>query len=211
MKIISVCPNSFAANTYLLICNGKALVVDPAVSVDAIERLLGNENAELCGILLTHGHFDHTISVDTLRNRFDIPLMVHKEDVVMLTDGKINGFFDFYGKECVHRPADKTFVGADEISLGNEKIKIVSTPGHSRGSSCFLCTDEEGKNFLITGDTLFSNSIGRCDLYGGNEAEMNASLKLLASFDGDMDIFPGHGPSCKLSSALEIARYYTDF
>ncbi len=211
MKIVFVCPNSFAANTYLLISNKKALVVDPAVSVNAIESILTNENAELCGILLTHGHFDHTIAVDTIRDRYDVPLMVHKDDACMLTDGKINGFFDFYQKECTHRPAQKLLSDGDIIALGNESIKVISTPGHSRGSVCFLCPDVNEKSFLITGDTIFSNSIGRCDLFGGDEEIMKASLSLLSTLDGEMDIYAGHGPSSTLSAALEIAKYYTDF
>lgn len=211
MKIVSVCPASFAANTYLLISDGFAFAVDPAVSVNAIESILGNENAKLCGILLTHGHFDHTIAVDTLRDRFNVPLWVHDADACMLTNGKINGFFDFYGRECVHKAADKLLHGGEVLELGREQIKVLSTSGHSKGSVCFLCRDDSSNEFLITGDTLFSNSIGRCDLYGGSDTEIQASLKLLATLDGGMKIYPGHGDSCTLSQALASARYYIDF
>ena len=105
MKIVCVCPGSYAANTYLLVCENEAIVVDPSVSLAAIERALKEFNATLCGILLTHGHFDHTVSVDTVRDKYSIPLMIHKEDSPMLTDGKTNGFFDFYGQERIHRAA----------------------------------------------------------------------------------------------------------
>lgn len=211
MKIIPVYPSSFAANTCLLISQGVAIAVDPAVSVNAIERILSSEKADLCGILLTHGHFDHTIAVDTFRNRFDVPLWVHEADACMLTNGKINGFFDFYGRECVHKKADKLLHGGDILELGSEQIKVISTSGHSKGSVCFLCRDDNSTEFLITGDTLFSNSIGRCDLYGGSDTEIQASLKLLATLDGAMKIYPGHGDSCTLSQALASARYYIDF
>ena len=139
MKIIPVCPYSFGSNTYLLISKDEAIVVDPSVSVRAIESLLEQNSAKLCGILLTHGHFDHTVSTDTLRDVYSVPLMIHSGDATMLTNGKINGFYEFYGKECTHRPAERLLADKDEIKLGDESIKVISTPGHSPGSICLLC------------------------------------------------------------------------
>ncbi len=211
MKIFSVCPLSFAANTYLLISDNKALVVDPAVSVGAIEKLLAEHNAELVGILLTHGHFDHTVSVDTLRNKYPIPLMIHSGDAPMLTNGMINGFYDFYGQECTHRPAERLLSDGEIISIGNEEIRIIGTPGHSPGSVCILCKDDNGKQFMITGDTLFADSIGRCDLWCGSEETIARSLKKLCTYDLSMAIYAGHGTSSTLGSALEGAKYYVDF
>lgn len=210
MKIISVCPNSFAANTYLLGADGKAIVIDPSVSVSAVERALVAENAQLCAILLTHGHFDHTVSVDTLRDKYDIPLLIHSGDAPMLTDGMINGFYDFYGRPSLHRPADRELEDGDEIPIGNETVKVLSTPGHSPGSICLLCPKDDGGSFLVTGDTLFANTIGRCDLWRGSEVTIRQSLIKLSALNGDMEIFPGHGPSNTLSSALELAKYYID-
>ena len=211
MKIFTVCPESFAANTYLLISDNKAIVVDPAVSVSAIERKLAENNAELCGILLTHGHFDHTVSVDTLRDKYSIPLMIHSADAPMLTDGMINGFYDFYGMPSTHRPADKLLSDGDVISVGDEAIRIISTPGHSPGSICILCKDDQEKSFLITGDTLFADSIGRCDLWGGSDEMIRQSLRTLKDIGENMTIYAGHGPSGKLLYALRAAEYYIDF
>ena len=210
MKIICVCPDSFASNTYLLVSGSHAFAVDPSVSVSAIERRLKEENASLCGIILTHGHFDHTIAVDTLRDRFKVPLFMHENDAPMLTNGRINGFYDFYGKECVHSPADRLIHEGDVLTLGGEEIKVLHTPGHSPGSVCYACKDGE-KDFLITGDTLFASSIGRCDLWMGNDDEMRASIKRLSTFNTDIVIYPGHGPQCSLGTALKAARYYIDF
>ena len=129
----------------------------------------------------------------------------------MLTDGMINGFYDFYGKPSTHRPADKLISHGNVISLGNETISIISTPGHSPGSVCILCPDGQGGSFLITGDTLFADSIGRSDLWGGSEETLRRSLTLLKDMDQNMTIYPGHGLSGKLNSALRTARYYIDF
>lgn len=207
MRIITVCPESFAANTYLLISGNEAIVVDPAVSVSALQSMLKSENAELRAILLTHGHFDHTVSVDRIRNESDIPLMIHSADASMLTDGKTNAFYDFYGRECIHRPAEACFEDGERIKLGDKSIRVIHTPGHSPGSVCFLCPDGDTE-FLITGDTLFSNSIGRCDLWGGSEMLIAESLKKLSSLNKKMTIYPGHGPSYTLGAALDNAAYY---
>ena len=211
MKIVSICPASFASNTYLLVSDGKAFAIDPSVSVTAIERAIKNENTELCGILLTHGHFDHTISIDTLRKKFPVPLMMHADDAPMLTNGTINGFYDFYGKECTHKPADKLFKDGEKLLLGNEYLEIISTPGHSPGSVCFICPLDKDSKFIVTGDTLFSNTIGRCDLWGGDEASIRSSLALLNTLDKDMLLYAGHGPSSTLGASLALARYYIDF
>ena len=79
------------------------------------------------------------------------------------------------------------------------------------GSLCFLCNADNEDSFLITGDTLFSNSIGRCDLFGGNETLIIRSLKALSTLDSKIKIYPGHGASCELETALANARYYVDF
>lgn len=210
MKIFLLCPRSFGANTYLLVSGKHAIAVDPCVTVGAISKALDEAEARLEGILLTHGHFDHTASVDKLRETFPVPLTVHAEDAVMLTDGRTNGYFDFFGREQTHRPAEKVVLDGDIITLGDEEIKVIHTPGHSRGSCCFLAKDEDGKDFLISGDTLFSDNIGRCDLYGGDEAEMARSLKRLSALDGSMTIYPGHGDSDTLGRALMSAAYFID-
>lgn len=210
MKIFLLCPRSFGANTYLLVSGSSTLVIDPCVTTDAIRRALDDAGARLEGILLTHGHFDHTASVDKLRDVFPVPLMVHSDDAEMLTNGKTNGYFDFFGREQTHRPADKLLGDGETITLGDEQIRVIHTPGHSRGSCCFLTPDDEGGELLISGDTLFSDNVGRCDLYGGDENKMLASLKRLSTLDGNIKIFPGHGNSDTLGRALKSATYFFD-
>ena len=211
MKILSVCPYSFAANTYLLVSGNEAIVVDPSVSLASIEKLLDEQGAVLTGILLTHGHFDHTISVDTIRSKHQIPLMMHSGDEPMLTDGKINGFYDFYKQESTHAPAQRLLEDGEKIKIGDEHAIVISTPGHSPGSICILCESDNGKSFMVTGDTLFADSIGRCDLWGGNESIIRKSLQNLSTYDPAMKIYAGHGLSSTLGSALENAKYYIDF
>lgn len=211
MQIFSICPKSFASNTYLLTSKNSALVIDPSVSVNAIAEKLEERNIELKGVLLTHGHFDHIISIDTVRERYNVPVYIHQADACMLTNGYLNGFYLFFQKDCVHNPADILFEDGYKIQLDNEIITVLHTPGHSKGSCCFIFEDDKYGTSLITGDTLFSNSIGRCDLYGGNEAEIEASIKKLSTFDKNSPIYPGHNESSTLGAALENIAYFFDF
>lgn len=203
MNIKTVCPYSFGANTYIIFSEHHALAVDPSASVEAIMSAVAEEGAVLEGILLTHGHFDHTVSLDTLRRATAVGAYIHESDAVMLTDGKKNAFYTFYGKECVHAPAEHTLTDGQVLNLGNEEIRVIHTPGHSGGSVCFDCGD-----FLVTGDTLFAESIGRCDLWSGSEALMQSSLELLRTLPPSLMIYPGHGAPSKLGSALDNAAYF---
>ncbi len=203
MKIKAVCPYSFGANTYLIVSGSHAFVVDPAASVEAIMSAVADEGAVLDGILLTHGHFDHTVSVDTLRRATAAKAYIHEDDAVMLTDGKKNAFYTFYGKECVHAPAEHLLTDGEIIRLGDQEIRVIHTPGHSGGSVCFDCGD-----FLVTGDTLFAESIGRCDLWSGSEALIQSSLELLRTLSPSLTIYPGHGAPARLGDALDNAAYF---
>lgn len=203
MKILSICPQSFASNCYALISDGKALIVDPSVSADAIMSAVAAENAVIEGILLTHGHFDHTVSLDTLRKCACVGAAIHKDDAPMLEDSKKSAFYTFFKQDRSYAPAQTLLMGGEDITLGDEKITVIHTPGHSPGSVCYLCGD-----IMVTGDTLFSDNIGRCDLWGGCETEIIASLKKLENYDKKIMIYPGHGASATLGDALDNAAYF---
>lgn len=203
IHIRPVCQESFGANTYLLISDRHAYVVDPAVSVSAILKAAGEENAQIEGILLTHGHFDHILSLDTLRAATGLPASIHEEDAVMLTDGRKNAFYDFYHQERAFGAAERLLWEGDVIPLGKDEITVLHTPGHTPGSVCYLCGDS-----LVTGDTLFADTIGRCDLWGGSDAQMARSLERLRTLPASLRIYPGHGPDARLGDALDNAAYY---
>ncbi len=203
MKILSICPASFASNCYALISDGHALVVDPSISCNAIMDAIAAEDAVIDGIILTHGHFDHIISIDTLRKIACAPVMIHEEDAEMLLDGHKNAFFTFFKRDMTYAPADKLLSDGEKIHLGSEEIQVIHTPGHSKGSVCYL-TD----NIMITGDTLFADNVGRCDLFGGNDSTLRASLSRLSEFDPKIKIYPGHGHTALLGDALDNVAYF---
>lgn len=202
MEIYCLTPNSFGSNCYVMIAENKsgersAAVVDPSVEVFRITRLLDEKCAKLEFIVLTHGHFDHIASLDSLRDVTGAPALIHRDDAEMLADGRKNAYSFFFGEDKHWREAERLLDDGDELKLGNESLKVISTPGHSKGSICLL-----GNGALITGDTLFADNIGRCDLHGGNIMQMYASLSLLSELDGDLTIYPGHGNTNTLKNAL---------
>ena len=203
MEILTVCPYSFGANTYIVLSGSHALVIDPAVSVERITEALKERGASLEGILLTHGHFDHTVALDTLRRATGIFSYVHARDAHMLTDGRTNGYFAFFGRESKYAPAEKLLADGDYIPLGDKGLRVIHTPGHTGGSVCFLAD-----SFIVTGDTLFANTIGRTDLDGGSAEEIKASLMRLREFDASLTIYPGHGEPARLGDALDNSAYY---
>ena len=202
MKILNICEASWAANCYLLVSGTHALVIDPSASAKAISEALNGEGATLEGILLTHGHFDHIVSLDNLRDKINAPAYIHTEDAVMLTDGKKNAFYELFGRERAYRAADKLLNDGDVISLGDEKLTVFHTPGHTHGSVCFI-----SDGVVFTGDTLFADTYGRCDLWNGDEAKMRESLHKLGMLDRALTIYPGHGQSYNLGMALDNTAY----
>jgi glyoxylase-like metal-dependent hydrolase (beta-lactamase superfamily II) len=203
LKIVPIAPYSFGANTYAIISDGHAIVIDPSVTVNAIASAVADEGAVIDAVVLTHGHFDHIVSIDTMRDALGIDVYIHEADAEMLTDGSKNAFLTFFGRDRAYRPADKTLKDGDILKVGEAEIKVIHTPGHSKGSICLL-----GDDFIVTGDTLFSDTVGRSDLWGGNQAELAASLQRLRLLDRSIMIYAGHGAPERLGIALDNSAYY---
>ncbi|MBE6633940.1 MAG: MBL fold metallo-hydrolase, partial [Ruminococcaceae bacterium] len=131
MKIITLYPGSFGANCYLLINKADAIIVDPSVQADDVLQALERERAVPRRILLTHGHFDHILSMDHLRDRTGIPAMIHENDLELPSDSRKNGFYPFFHMERVFHSPEECFSDGDVIPLGNEQIRVIHTPGHT--------------------------------------------------------------------------------
>ena len=206
MQVQALNPGSgFGSNCYLLTDNGHAAVVDPSASSASILAAARAANCTLDAVYLTHGHFDHILSMDTLRTACPgLPVYVHPADAPMMTDGEKNAFTMFFGQDRRFTPADRYLEEGQKLSLGQGSLIVLHTPGHSPGSVCFL-NREDG--FLLTGDTLFAMDVGRCDLWGGDYSTLLASLRRLKQLDRTLTIYPGHGESERLSTALSYALY----
>ena len=188
----------YASNCYVLLSEGEAVLIDPSAPAAAVQNALQAHRAELKAILLTHGHFDHMLCLQDARTAFHAPVWIHEADQSFVNDGMKNAYTLFFGREGAYGFVDQTFSEGAVFRIGNEEIRTIHTPGHTSGSCCF----QSGKD-LISGDTLFSMGYGRTDLYSGNDEEMAASLRRLATLDRELRLFPGHGPSATLGEALQ--------
>lgn len=192
----------YAANCLFVINDKKdAFIVDPGGDFKDIVRNIEEKEINPKFILLTHGHGDHIGAVEELKEKYNIPVFVHEAEVDLLFDPEIN--------MSAHMPikpisikADKTF--SDGVVIGDEfEIKVIHTPGHTAGSSCFLVGDD-----LITGDTVFRGSIGRSDLPTGNHDEIMNSIKnKIIVLDDSVRIHSGHGPM----STIELEKASNPF
>ena len=203
MEIYNLYDGSWSSNCYLLVSHDKngesfAAVVDPSASAEKTVALADRLGVRLKCVILTHGHFDHISALDSLRAAANIPAYIHKDDAEMLGDGEKNAFTLFFGRDMTMNGAEHLMSDGDVLRLGDEEIRVIHTPGHSKGSVCLLCPD-----FILTGDTLFADGYGRYDLYGGDAHQLAQSLRSLKKYNGDLTIYPGHGDSEKLSRALE--------
>ena len=205
MKIIELYGRGYRSNTYFACTDsGECAIFDPGADIDDIDALIKKHSLTPKVIVLTHGHFDHILSLDLLREKYSIPVAIHENDNEMLTDSQKNAYQIFFGNDLMQRPADVTFKDGDIIPVGNEMLTVIHTPGHSKGSSCFIT-----EKSLITGDTLFSSGIGRSDLYGGNSDELYTSLMKLKGLDRaeETTIYPGHGNKENLATAIKNVFY----
>ncbi len=203
MKITSMPLGILKANCYIITSQkNNAVVIDPGGQSHKLMKFLDENGITLKKILLTHGHFDHAGAVNDLMAKTRAEVYIHRLDGEFLTD--IDKFF------CTHRPLFdfepiRDYIPLEDndvIELDEIKIKVLHTPGHSKGSSIFIIDD-----VIFSGDTLFKDSCGRTDLYGGNYSQILASLKKIAALTGDYKIYTGHGEA----TTLNYERQYNEF
>ncbi len=196
MKVKAFYGGGFAAVSYLVTDDtGKeGVIIDPAIPYEAVVAGVP-QMPHICAILLTHGHFDHMLSLADWRAKTGAPIAVTREDAPALTDPDLNGNRLFFGTDTVYPAADLLLSEGQEILFGNERLTVMKTPGHTRGSCVYL-----GNGVIFTGDTMMSDgAYGRYDLPGGSASALRESLLRLATLDGDYTLYPGHGRESTLN------------
>ena len=186
INVKSVCLGELGNNCYLLTDaeSGKSALVD---CTEASAKMLSFlENADLEYILLTHGHYDHIGGVKEIKDRFNAKVVISEADSGMLSSSKLS-LAAFCGGVHNDASADILAKDGDVITLGKTEIKVMATPGHTKGGVCYIADD-----VIFTGDTLFFCSCGRTDFPGGSFSEIKDSLHRLASLDKNYKIYPGH-------------------
>ncbi|MGM0602363.1 MAG: MBL fold metallo-hydrolase [Bacillota bacterium] len=175
----------------------NAYIIDPGDEGEKIISFLEKENLNLKYIINTHGHFDHIGANGFLKQKTSAEIIIHKKDSKLLTDPSQNLSSYFYSyKKITSPPADKIIADGDILELGEYKFEVIHTPGHTAGGVSLYCAEE---NILFSGDTIFSNGIGRTDLPGADQESLISSIEnRLLNLPHETAVYPGHGNSIKL-------------
>ncbi len=197
MKVIRMAAGIYAANCYIVYSENTkdGIIVDPGGDSDEILDVINERDINIDYIILTHGHGDHIGGVISLINKLKVPLLIHEEDVDMISDANMN-LSNIMPSGPVELKPDRLLKDGDIIKFGDLEAEIIHTPGHTKGGISIKIGDN-----LITGDTLFQGSIGRTDLIGGDYDTIISSIKeKLLIFPDYTIVWPGHGAESTVGS-----------
>lgn len=170
--------------------SNEVLVVDPAWDVEAIEQVVKEDGKRLVGAFVSHCHFDHINGLPDLLTRHDVPVYAQREEVRFSAELRELG--------DALRPVGP----GDAVKVGQASFQALHTPGHTPGSHCLLAGDA-----LVSGDTVFINGCGRCDMNGGNPEEMYRSLsQVLLKVPDTAKLWPGHDYADVPVTSMEQVR-----
>lgn len=205
----------FGINTYLIWDpeTKEAAVVDPGMSSRQEEQAISNFIAEkglsLRQVINTHLHIDHIAGIPFFQQKYDAKVLAHQGDEFLATGSMLKAQNSGFG---LNLPLENIEIseylkGGDIVRVGNEELKVIEVPGHSRGSIALY--DPKGK-WVITGDALFNGSIGRTDLPGGDYKELISSIESeLLSLPDDTVVYPGHGPATTVGNEKHSNPFLT--
>ena len=194
-------------NTYIVFDpkEKQAVIIDPAGEEKRIAEKIRELGARPTAILLTHGHYDHVGAVEVLKKLYGIPVYCGEgdRDLLLYSEEILRDF----GINCPVS-ADCYLRGGENLSFGTLSLEVISTPGHSGGSICYLIPGEA----LISGDTLFFESIGRTDfnhpkMYGDQTQLLESLNKLMDRLRDNIAVYPGHG----CATTIGHERMYNPF
>lgn len=169
----------------------QAVIIDPGAQPEKIAGKVAELGLHVEAILLTHGHFDHMMAVDNLREKYQVSVYLGTEDaqVISSPEGNVSAMFG----RPVATKADVLVKDGEELTLAGFSIHVLLTPGHTPGGVCYYFKEQEA---AFSGDTIFEGSVGRTDFPGGSSSALTASIKKkLFVLPDDTQLFPGHGDS----------------
>lgn len=203
MKVQQIPLPPIGANCYIVTDEktNHAVVIDPGSCTTELLSLI--EGKQVDYILLTHGHFDHILGVTALKEHCSARVAIHTDDAEMLINDKLSYAYNNHSQGQFPVLADLLLEDGDEIKFGEAKLKVMHTPGHSKGSVCYI-----SDKAIFTGDTLFCLTVGRTDLYGGSLAQLIASIDKLMALPGDCVLYTGHNRSTTLQAERNHNRYF---
>ena len=193
MKYFTIPSGPFEVNTYLIYDDESTerlgFIIDPGGQENKIDKLIKENNINLQFILNTHCHIDHVAMINYFKKKYDIPLYANEDEQPIIDTLKEQA--DYLGFDIAENiTIDKKLKENENINIGNINIQSIFTPGHSPGSTSYLVNN----NLLFSGDTLFRQTIGRTDLFGGDFDKIIESIKnKLFKLNDDIIVYPGHG------------------
>lgn len=202
MKILKRVSGNLPVNSYFIVNEetNEGFVIDGGVSAEGVLAFAKENNIHLTAMLLTHTHFDHATCSFALQQA-GVKIIVSEEEKDGLYDKSIN-LTDRVNIDFPPLEADKTFVDGEEFVVAGITVKAMLTPGHTKGSACFII----GNN-LFAGDTILEHVIGRTDLTTGSRLQLMASLKKIRAIEDNYNIYSGHGED----STLDFEKTYNPF
>ncbi len=202
MIIETVSVGPLQVNCYILGCeeSREGVVIDAGGSVDKVLARITKLGLKIKYLIDTHGHFDHVGGNRAFLEATGARLLIHKNDVFLLSNAVEAG--RSFGVVVENSPEPDDFLADGMvIEFGQQSLQVMHTPGHSPGGCCFYSRDA---NAVFTGDTLFNGSVGRTDFPGGSmEALLKSIRDRLMALPEDAKVYPGHGPS----STIAIERF----
>jgi hydroxyacylglutathione hydrolase len=194
-KAIVVPVTPFQQNCTLLWCEAtkRAVVIDPGGDLPEVERAIARAGVAVDKIWLTHGHIDHVGGASELKASLKVPIEGPHRDDLFLLQHVVESARSFGIQKASNVTPDRWLTDGDKVQVGELTFDVLHCPGHSPGSVAYF---NSGERIVIVGDVLFSGSIGRTDLPGGNHRQLLESIrdKLLPLGD-DVAIICGHGPT----------------
>ncbi|MCL2204357.1 MAG: MBL fold metallo-hydrolase [Defluviitaleaceae bacterium] len=194
MKLKTFNNNVMGQNVYLYYdeASGEGVLIDAGCGKEdtkALPLFLKENNITVKAILLTHGHYDHIIGIDAIKEATGAPVYAHPLEKEMLEEPALN-MSARMGRGAAVTP-EHLLNDGDEVRVGDISLQVLHTPGHTPGGLCFY--DEE-YGALFTGDTLFKDSIGRTDFPSGSHEELLENIhKKILTLPSQIKIYPGHG------------------
>lgn len=181
----------------------ECAVIDPAADADRIIKVVDEHGMKVKYIILTHVHIDHITALDKIKEITGADIVVHSAEAPLLNDDN-HTLAALFGTISPITESDISVSDGDTVYLGENKLTFIYTPGHTVGGMCILCG-----GMLISGDTLFAESIGRTDFPGGSHSQLISSIRdKLMTLEDDIRVYPGHGPSTTIGHEREANPYF---